>query len=443
MADEAASPVPPTEAMADVDDEFLDDPPDDPVEYARAVEALKARVSAADIDYEEQVRWDSERHPAILLPAGRGKRRVPAYTLDEVNSLLAVPFEKYTFLGPYDAICSYSDGLIEAAVRSLRGPASARMLMRRLRSQSAPRASDGGAVEAILLRQPSGEGPEVLLGSVSKDLATLTRGLPRISITIRNAQVHQQDQAIEVLETIADALFFEIDLKYDIALGLQRARTGPTRLRAHTRAAEEVSLQFPRSEYDTEPMSLYWYARGATGLPLLQYLAYYQVLEFYFPIYSDRDVHERVKNILRHPVFDPHSDTQVSRVVRLLRSNRARLDDERAQLRSTLQACVHEDGLREFLERDADRREFLTRDKSLRVHRLQLNNKEADLRSEAASRVYEIRCKIVHTKSVDGAAETELLLPHSKEAQSLHFDIELIQYLARETLIANSRQLSI
>ena len=45
-------------------------------------------------------------------------------------------------------------------------------------------------------------------------------------------------------------------------------------------------LQYPKTEFNDSASSLYWYGPGASGMPLLQFLAFYQVLEFYFPIYS-------------------------------------------------------------------------------------------------------------------------------------------------------------
>jgi hypothetical protein len=60
-----------------------------------------------------------------------------------------------------------------------------------------------------------------------------------------------------------------------------------------------------------------------------------------------------------------------------------------------------------------------------------------------ADRVYEIRCKIVHTKTDARDATFELLLPFSAEAEQLSHDIELVQYLANRVLISSSTSLNI
>ena len=115
--------------------------------------------------------------------------------------------------------------------------------------------------------------------------------------------------------------------------------------------------------------------------------------------------------------------------------------DERTQLRATLQECLDPDELRSFLENDVERKEFLSaQTKSLTSMRIPINKPRADLRNEVADRIYDIRCKIVHTKG-GGEGELELLLPFSKEAELLYYDIELIQYVARQVLIAASTPL--
>jgi hypothetical protein len=60
------------------------------------------------------------------------------------------------------------------------------------------------------------------------------------------------------------------------------------------------------------------------------------------------------------------------------------------------------------------------------------------LRNDVADRVYDIRCKIVHTKTDTRDGSVELLLPFSPEAEQLSFDIDLVQHLAQLVLVASS-----
>jgi len=427
----------PENARIDADYDIDDGQMEDPVAIASAITELKTRADAGKIEYEEGISLEGEPFFVLLLPAGREKRRVPAYSLSRMQALLGMRFEKYSCLGPYEALCSYSDSSIEASVRGLGRPISSRRLLHLFQGRTMAEESINN--EPIVVEDPSGSGLVISIGHVSDDLATLTMGRHGLSLRIANAPVVRHDQALSLLSKVANSLFFEIELRYNLALSLQRARVPYRSVRRKGELSSPGEIQFPRSEYDSEPMSLYWYARSATGMPLLQYLAYYQILEFYFPVYAQRETHHRVKNILRSPSFDPHSDADIGRILSVFQQSHGSFGNERSQLKSTIQSCVNEQELFAFVLEDDERKEFLSKEKVLQAHRLPISNKEADIRAEVASRIYDIRCKIVHTKNEDAVDDMALLLPFSKEAEALHSDIDLIRYVAREVLIANSR----
>ena len=98
--------------------------------------------------------------------------------------------------------------------------------------------------------------------------------------------------------------------------------------------------------------------------------------------------------------------------------------------------------MRAFLTATDERKEkFSSKAKGLTEHKISINNPSADLRNEIADRIYDIRCKIVHTKSGTDEGDIELLLPFSNEAEQLYFDIDLVQYVAQQVLIAASSPL--
>src|SRR5262249_43925309 len=145
---------------------------------------------------------------------------------------------------------------------------------------------------------------------------------------------------------------------------------------------------------------LYWYARSATGMPLLQYLAFYQVIEFYYPTYSKLGAGRRLRRILKDPNFRPDRDSDIGRLLTAIGSTRGGgFGDERGQLKATLQECLDADVLRSFFSQDERRKEFfLKKHEGLTDRKIPLANKDADLRLDVADLIYEIRCKIVHTK---------------------------------------------
>jgi hypothetical protein len=436
--------------FAGLDDEFEleEEVADDPQKLAAARAELEERCQAANIDIAEHTSAiHVEPYPTVALPSGRDKRWINLHDLDDIRGLLSVPFERYVFLGNYVAICSYEDDLIEALVRHL-GGATTRILYRRLLERPLALGDEDQGIHLGLQPQDNDSDAQLKLGSPTDALKVLSRRsyIDRdLALTIEGSQASQHDQAVSLLERISNSLFFQVDLQLDIPLTLARERRPRRRKRRSDQAYTVTDLEFPRREYDEVPMSLYWYARSAIEMPLLQFLAYYQVVEYYFPTYSHREASRRVRNILRDPTFRSDKDADIGRVLATLSSRGGSgFGDERTQLRATLQECIDPAALREFLTGDEDtQKHFASKNKSLTSRRIPVTNPTADLRNDVADRTYDIRCKIVHTKGEWNEGEVEILLPFSKEVEQLQFDIELIQYVARQVLIAASTPLQI
>jgi hypothetical protein len=161
-------------------------------------------------------------------------------------------------------------------------------------------------------------------------------------------------------------------------------------------------------------MALYWYARDATGMPLLKYLAYYQVVEYYFHTYAQADARRKIQGFIKNSVFRADRDADIGRILALKKGTGPGFGDERSQLRATFLECLDPTSLREFLTESEDREEFFSKKtEGLTDKKLPIRNLDADLRNEVADRIYEIRCKFVHTKG--GPGDQGLLL-HKRRA---------------------------
>jgi hypothetical protein len=413
---------------------------------AKAKEEIQARCMAAGLKCEDAVRYDLKPVFKVGLRCGRDFRWVTLDKDDQIIKFSAIDFEKWVVLSDYKAICSYEKGLIEALVR-FRSP-SATDSMRQFRQAFAPEKKvpspwDLSSIKILL--EPSQDGPAIEISPVSEMFKNLTCDFSAwggaLSIKLSSCNVTMHDKARSLVSKLAGSMFFQIDLLSGIVLALAREPRLPLARRSKNRGNNLAGdLQYPRTEFDDAPSSLYWYGRSASGMPLLQFLAFYQVLEFYFPIYSKAEARRKLKSVLKDPTFRGDRDADISKLLSSIYISRSgAYGDERSQLRATLLECIDAEALRSFLESDSDRKDFfLAKGKSSPYQRLSLGNPTADLRTEVSDRLYEIRCRIVHTKSDAPADGPELLLPFSQEAEQLFFDIELIRYLAQRVLITAS-----
>ncbi len=413
-----------------------------PEELVKAKKELSERCKAAGIALEEMSSPDEEPRLRVGMKCGRNIRWLGLWSDESIIPLLSVPFEKYIFLSDLEAICSYNDAIIEAGVRPVVPTfASTNFMYRRLFGVDRPN-EEFSVESAKIALAPVQEGlPRIEISPASEVFTQLLRLPSRLRMTLKltGCQVTTHDSALAILNKAAGAVLFQLDLLTDVPMVLERERrrfTGGRRPKKKSNMAAD--LQYPKTEFDNAPLSLYWYGRSAAGMPLLQFLAFYQVIEFYFPIYSQSEAQRKLKVILKDPTFRGDRDTDIARLLAAIQISRSgAFGDEKSQLRATLMECVDLNVLRNFLEGDAERKDFfLTKAKTLPYHRIPIANPSADLRNDVADRVYDIRCKIVHTKTDLRESSFELLLPFSKEAEQLSFDIELVQYLAQLVLIA-------
>ncbi|MEW2160465.1 hypothetical protein AB0950_35125 [Streptomyces sp. NPDC007189] len=418
----------------------------------------------------------------VRMPNGR-QGRLRRLSRERARSFLTNSFTEVTYLGDFDACLFKDTRTIEASIQIHgSGPRLERSFLdipgiRKLNDGQLPldeelkelRSSDdsGDRVRpgddwVLDIEQNTGSSYKIELGTVGERFWDFTTRYNRPSmqnftvylsrpnrdkfVTLRliNVDVTQHDDALQLLTKVSDALFFEIDLRFDVPLKLAPARD---RIRCQRRRfvdrgdASSAEVRAPRTAYSEKPLSLYWYGRSSAGIPLLEFLAYYQVLEYYFPSYSRRDILDKLRHELRDPRFEVEDDAHLSRVLMLAAQAGKGYGGERDQLKATVKGCVTEEHVKEFLEFDAD---FLghLEGKALRgVARIDVKDRRNDLLNQVANRVYDIRCRIVHTKEDGGESAAEILLPFSKEAESLGPDVELVKFLAQKCLIAGASKL--
>jgi hypothetical protein len=376
----------------------------------------------------------------IEMPNGREKRLLELTSKKQIKKALNLAFEKFVFLGDYVAIANYEESTIEAIISAMNGMPSS-FLARKILG-----IAEDGKKQIFTLNDDSSQ-VKIEISRPTEVMSLLAEGplmgkMSHLSVKLSGITINQHNKSLDLLRRITDSLFFQLDMQSGLALSLVRDKRSLRRTRKH-RFKTEIDLDFPRVEFDKEPISLYWYARSAMGMPLLQFLAFYQVIEYYYPTYSQEETRKRIRTILKDPTFRYDRDADIGRLLAILSGGGRGLGDERSQLRATLNACLDPIELREFFSEDTERESFFSsKQKGLTDCKISFGLKDQDLRDQVAELIYDIRCKIVHTKR-ESSDQVELLLPFSKEAELLFQDVELMQYVARKVLIAASVPLSL
>jgi hypothetical protein len=423
---------------------------------------IAARAAACNLPYEwveSSLESDDKKTLMLNFPAGRNIRQIPVYGAT-ARLLMDAEFEHWTFLGDYAAFLDRKTGTIEALTRQPGRMPVGIPLQRLMEQLGAAKDPVTGGIDRtrrtdILLLRPPIEGGRIraefspgtpallaLETYLSIDRADRLDRYPTLKIFGTGLTTH--DEALTLLTELSTALFFEFDTAFRSILTLAKTRHGEARLRSYGSSEFKKpvtpDLKLPRQKYSREAFSLYTYARSASGMPLLEFLAYYQVMEYYFPMYSRAELIRRFRLEFTDPRFDPNSDADVSRLINVLAGAGRGFLSEMDQLKATLRHCMHDAALREFIEAYSPRQEFLTGKQKLKsVNSLNLNNKQQPLTDQVAERIYQIRCRIVHSKEDGGSQGAEMLLPFGAEAGQLTHDIVLARFVAQKVLIAGAR----
>lgn len=394
---------------------------------------IETRAAARGLDTERVERGDGDLRLSVSFGESA---RVLVFDSDQAEAFLAVPFENYRAIPGYEALYSTAEDEIEARLRpSGPFPIRNRRPFDQTHTMVAPDGVSHHEVElttvsaAYLAIQP-GRSPALRIMESAPVLK------------LRGFGAQDPKRAQDVLEELAPAVLFELDIVYDVPVEIVKVQD-LRRRSARAWPVSDAAPEFPANVYDDEPVALYMYGRSARGMPLLEYLAYYQSIEFYFPRYAAVEVRRRVERVVKDPRFNPHLDRDIGRLVEVVRGKRGRTyGSELDQLKATFRSCVEPEEIKEFVQANEQREEFFRdRRSSLTPRAISLADRNTDLRDAAANRIYDLRCRIVHTKDEPDEGELERLLPNSPEVQLLGQDLALLRLLAVRVIVASSREL--
>ncbi|MBE3203648.1 MULTISPECIES: hypothetical protein [Parafrankia] len=226
-------------------------------------------------------------------------------------------------------------------------------------------------------------------------------------------------------------------------VGSRHRASGPAQ--SVYRAVEEMkhrpgAISKIGSRYPEAAVTLFRRAQSSHFDKSLSYLAYYQLLEYFFPVYSRKDLLDKIKNTIKDPRFNKHSDVDVGRLVYLVEHDSLTRASEREQLAGVIGSCISGPRLMRHLRNETIRKYLADKESLPEVPTINPTNANIPLSRQIASRIYSIRCKIVHTKDgvTPGILDDILLVGGS----ALMVDLYLIEEIAKDVLAASGEPLN-
>lgn len=357
------------------------------------------------------------------------------FTLADIGRYENLKYENTFVLNPYWAIYDSEKRTIEAAISSINQHGISRVI--------------GGPSIVLTSEVDTGENEcSLSIGTVSMELKTLFAGAD-YSIRIENIAA-EGPTVLSVLERISDALAYSIGKSSDLGFVLCEQDPYDHIFSDNYTLVDRSKITFPQSQYSHRAMSLYLYGLAAGRSPLLQFLAYYQVLEYYAPESVLRNNCERVGEVLSDPKFTDNQKS-LEKVVNVIKFHRAEIDT----LHEVLLYSFNKGGLKERLDTffsGLQQRSYYYYSKKEKGDYIRMSafsvwatgkaNSKYDIR-KIMQRIYEIRCRIVHTKGIQSGKKLEALMPYMVVRGELHFDIALVRLLAECVLDAYKEDITL
>ncbi|MFJ5542697.1 hypothetical protein [Micromonospora chalcea] len=247
----------------------------------------------------------------------------------------------------------------------------------------------------------------------------------------------------EFWRSYADSLLFHLGYNLDTAVVPQRGLDELLRTSriSNARRSSIEEIDVPRRHYQSE--LVYHYQLGVSAeSPLLEYLSYYHVMEYWFERIFQDDLVEQVQASITSPGFSYKRKDDVRKLIKKI-SKAVQLRDDRVvineqvALRLTLERYIDLTDLAVDLSAfDPDTVPRYERDKVTFADGDTIPFGEGDsgaIFAAMSKRIYKTRNALVHSK--DGARGRFLPFVHDKE---LSLEVPLVRFLAEQIIIRTS-----
>jgi hypothetical protein len=378
----------------------------------------------------------------IAFPAGNATREMD-FMIKDAARLEPFKFEHWVLLGDHEAFLDTRTRQIFAAV-DLRGVHTFTRIPGVKRNFHAPALGDDGPdlfPAQLTVRRPGSDVALQLQRPCHRELWGMFGNQFTSGLRITGVG-SGHDDAMRLLEKIAPAFLLDLDLAYGVVARLRPSYQTAARARSEDDYDQDVfspaAPAWPARRYLPVPARLYGYGRTMSMAPVLEYLAYYQVIEYFLPKYAHAQQIRQLRKALTAPGFRPDDDTALTHLVEQLTTSARTHRAERTQVCTAIAACLHDDDLRQFLtDYPAAARALADTSRITSVRAIRPQDHGTPLVTQVASRIYDLRCRIVHAKeSTDD--QTTPLRPYDHEATDLQHDLKLIRFVAQRMLITSA-----
>jgi len=259
-----------------------------------------------------------------------------------------------------------------------------------------------------------------------------------MTIRVQNIGAPTVETAIKRSSSLIEACLFELSYLREITLALveewprRQPRNRPFRFGERFRGE---FLPLPRAKFNED--TIRFYQRGmSTEDPVIQFLSFYHILEYFFVPISDEVLYARLSQRINDPKFSA-SRANLDRIIQDT-LNHKRESDETEMLKRVLQKFVDESEIIEFIKAYEEYlgEHLYSRRRTIFGESVEVKLASGHVISNISKRIKIIRNALVH--SSDRYERKQRYIPSSEAERKLEKEIPLMKFLAERVIIGSS-----
>ncbi|MEV0349237.1 hypothetical protein AB0H88_25965 [Nonomuraea sp. NPDC050680] len=260
-------------------------------------------------------------------------------------------------------------------------------------------------------------------------------GYPECTLKLYFQKHLSLERMEEYCEDILQAFLYELNTRNGLLFSaIRRPFDGNSREDGKKRTMPDTNdARFPVTSIQPEVARMFNFASQAAGNPTLAFLSYFQVLEYFLFTMVRRGTVKNLRNAMLDHRFNEKSDTSLVRLIEIVERSSGSVESQR--LRFLINECTRKSEVTAFLKQGIWNNHFGNTGPIKGVPTLNIKDKDSGILDQVSDRVYKIRNRIVHAKDDPKYGDTRVLLPESREADSLGPDVQLVRLLAMEVIL--------
>jgi hypothetical protein len=260
-----------------------------------------------------------------------------------------------------------------------------------------------------------------------------------MTVKVSGSGLHSVEDFRKASDRVIESFFFSISVQDDICLGTA------TRLEQITpvggkRGTDGEASELPtlKAHYNPEVLRFYWLG-GSSEIPQHRFLAYYQVLEYFFLQVSEEELYNRLRAIIHEPSFMATSE-HLDRIIKSVEGHR-RETDEKEMLKGVMKRYLDESEVIAEINRLEDEMSpHYTVPRNLFGEDVQIDLREGHVFGTLANTIKTIRNALVH--SSDRYERLPRFIPYTESEQIVEAEVPLMRFLAERIVVATSKPLA-